>query len=171
MHGLAVYVKEGLPFAWDLSLENSADSYLCFRLVLLHLFSHFFFLFRSPTSSLCAVFGSVSSNVDEVLSINPSAIMLLPLETLTSIIRTGLTILVELINLMNSVIIFLSQMTLHRWLPFQLRSQSVILINLLFWIYLFLEWLPLHWEIFIILLSQFPLTFHHIHNGMPHFIA
>ena len=28
MHGLAVYVKEGLPFAWDLSLENSADSYL-----------------------------------------------------------------------------------------------------------------------------------------------
>ena len=30
MHGLTVYVKEGLPFAQDLSLENSADSYLCF---------------------------------------------------------------------------------------------------------------------------------------------
>ena len=30
MHGLAVYVKEGFPFARDLSLENSADSYLCF---------------------------------------------------------------------------------------------------------------------------------------------
>ena len=30
MHGLAVYVKEGFPFAPDLSLENSADSYLCF---------------------------------------------------------------------------------------------------------------------------------------------
>ena len=30
MHGLAVYVKEGLPFTWGLSLENSADSYLCF---------------------------------------------------------------------------------------------------------------------------------------------
>ena len=28
MHGLVVYVKEGLPFAQDLSLENSADSYL-----------------------------------------------------------------------------------------------------------------------------------------------
>ena len=27
MHGLA---EEGLPLAWDLSLENSADSYLCF---------------------------------------------------------------------------------------------------------------------------------------------
>ena len=36
MHGLAIYVKEGLPFARDLSLENSADSYLCFRLALLH---------------------------------------------------------------------------------------------------------------------------------------
>ena len=28
IHGLAIYVSEGLPFAWD--LENSADSYLCF---------------------------------------------------------------------------------------------------------------------------------------------
>ena len=37
MHGLTVYVKEGLPFAWDLSLENSADSYLCFQLALLAL--------------------------------------------------------------------------------------------------------------------------------------
>ena len=36
MHGLTRYVKEGLPFVWDLSLENSADSYLCFRLALLH---------------------------------------------------------------------------------------------------------------------------------------
>ena len=30
MHDLAVYVKEGLPFALGLSLENSTDSYLCF---------------------------------------------------------------------------------------------------------------------------------------------
>ena len=28
MHSLAVFVKEGLPFARDLSLENSADSYV-----------------------------------------------------------------------------------------------------------------------------------------------
>ena len=58
MHGLAVYVKEGLPFARDLSLE------------------------------------------------------IISLETLTSIIRAGLLILVELINLVNSVITFLIQMTL-----------------------------------------------------------
>ena len=30
MHGLAVYVKEGFSFSWDLPLENSEDSYLCF---------------------------------------------------------------------------------------------------------------------------------------------
>ena len=73
MHGLAVYVKEGLPFARDLSLENSADSYLCFRLALLHSVSYFFFLYRSPSSALCMVFDSISSNIVEVLSINPSA--------------------------------------------------------------------------------------------------
>ena len=27
LHDLAVYVKEELLFAWDLSLENSTDSY------------------------------------------------------------------------------------------------------------------------------------------------
>ena len=67
-----------------------------------------------------------------------------------SIIRTGLPILVELIDLVNSVIIFLSQMTLPRWLTFLLGFQTVILIVLLFWIYLFLlmlvfvlQWLSL----------------------------
>ena len=73
MHGLAVYVKEGLPFAWNLSLENSADSYLCFRLALLYSVSYFFYLYRSPSSFLCMVFDFISSNIDEVLSINPSA--------------------------------------------------------------------------------------------------
>ena len=73
VHGVTVYVKEVLPFAWDLSLENSADSYLCFLLALLHSVSYFFFLYQSPSSSLCRVFDSISSNIDEVLSINPSA--------------------------------------------------------------------------------------------------
>ena len=34
-----------------------------------------------------------------------------------------------------------------------------------------LQRLSLHWEILIMLLTQFPLTFHQIHSGMPHFIA
>ena len=32
-----------------------------------------------------------------------------------------------------------------------------------------LQWLSLHWEILIMLSSQFPSNFHHIHNGMPMF--
>ena len=72
-HGLAVYIKEELPFGHNLSLENSADSYLCFGLALLHSVSYFFFLYRSPSSALCTAFDSISSNIDEVLSINPSA--------------------------------------------------------------------------------------------------
>ena len=34
VHGLAVYVKEGLSFAQDLPLENSLGSYLCFQISL-----------------------------------------------------------------------------------------------------------------------------------------
>ena len=56
-----------------LSLENYADSYLYFRLALLRSVSYFFFLYRSPSSSLCTVFDSISSNIDLVLSTNPSA--------------------------------------------------------------------------------------------------
>ena len=51
MHGLTVYVKDGLPFAQDLSLENSADSYLCFQLAFFQSMSYFFFLYQSPSSS------------------------------------------------------------------------------------------------------------------------
>ena len=58
MHGLTDYVKEGVPFAQDLSLENSADSYLCFQLALLHSVSYFFFFYWSPSLSLCTVFDS-----------------------------------------------------------------------------------------------------------------
>ena len=101
-------------------------------------------------------------------------LMVLALETLTSIIRLGLPILVELIDLVNSVIFFLFQATLFRWLTFQFGSQTVILTDLLIWICFFLptlvfvlQWLSLHWEILIMLLSQFPLTSHQIHNRMP----
>ena len=34
-----------------------------------------------------------------------------------------------------------------------------------------LQWPSLHWEILIMLLSQFPLTFQQIHNGILRFIA
>ena len=73
MHGLAIYFEKRLPFAQVLSLENSTDSYLCFRLALLHSVSYFFFLYQSPSLTLCTVFYSILSTIDEILSINPSA--------------------------------------------------------------------------------------------------
>ena len=54
---------------------------------------------------------------------------------LTSIIRADSPILVELIDLVNSVIIFLSLTTLLRWFTFLLGFQNMILTVLLFWIY------------------------------------
>ena len=52
-------------------------------------------------------------------------------------------------------------------------SHSPALLDLFFFLILvfFLQSLSLHWEILIMLLSQFPLTFQQIHNGMPHFIT
>ena len=44
--------------------------------ILLRLVSYFFFLYQSPSLSLCTVSNSISSNIDEVPSINPSANML-----------------------------------------------------------------------------------------------
>ena len=126
-----------------------------------------------PSSSFCMVFDSVSCNIDEVLLINLSAIVV-SLETSISIIRTGFPILAELIDLVNSVTV----LTLLRWLTFQLKSQAVILIVLLFWISFFLltlvfvlQWLSLHSKIMIMLLYHFPLTFDQIHNRVPHFIT
>ena len=51
MHRLTVYVNEGPPFAWELSLGNSADSFLfltgfiSFSILLLFLLSITFFVF------------------------------------------------------------------------------------------------------------------------------
>ena len=74
MHGLAICVKEGLPFfTRDLSPENSMVSYLCFQLALLHSVSYFFCLYQSSSSSLCTVFDSILANIFRVLSTNQSA--------------------------------------------------------------------------------------------------
>ena len=147
MHGLAVYVK-GWLFGWDLSLENSIDYCLCSRLALLHSVPYFFFLYRSPFFSLYTIL--ISPNIDEVLSVKPSA----------------------------NVLVFADCNVLYKdWLNyssgtdwpgelyhnFSISSDLTITV-LLFWVYFFLltlvfvlQCLSLHWE--ILLLSQFPLTF------------
>ena len=73
IHGLALSVKEGLLFAWALSLENFANSYLCFLPALLHWVSYFFSS-MDQALNLYAVFDSISSNRDEDLMIRLSQI-------------------------------------------------------------------------------------------------
>ena len=82
MHGLVVYLKEGLPVARNLSLEKSTDFYSCFQLALPHSVYYFFFLYRSTSSTLSTVFDAISSKID---SLDQS----FSLKTLMSIIRTG----------------------------------------------------------------------------------
>ena len=72
-YDLAVYMKEWLSFAQELSLKMSANSYIFFQLVLLHSVSYFFFLYQSLPVSLYTVFDAILSNIDEVLLINSSA--------------------------------------------------------------------------------------------------
>ena len=126
--------------------------------------------------SIYTIFNSISSNIDEVLLINPPAKVfvfgdfnLYPKDWIT---YSGGT------DRLGEFCYNFSQEILLRWLTFLFRSKTVMLTVLLFWIYLFLlmllfvlQWLFLHWEILIMLLSQFPLAFHHMHNGMSRFIA
>ena len=109
MHRLSVYVKEGLPFAQNLYVGNFVDSYLCFRPALLHLLSYFFFVYRSPSSPSYTVFSAISSNIDEVLSINPSAVFVFG--DFNVHYKDLLTYSGGTDGLVNSVTIFLSQMT------------------------------------------------------------
>ena len=138
--------------------------------------SCFFFLYRSPSSSLCTIFDSISSNIDEVLLINPSANVFVfgdfsihHKDWLTysgGIDRPGelcynFSISNDLIQMVN----------FPTRIP-DCDSHSPALLDFFLLMLVFvLQWLSLHWEILIMLLSQFPLTFHQIHDGMPHFIA
>ena len=54
-------------------LEEDNESYMCFRLALLHSTTYIFFLYRSPSSSSCSVVEAVSSNIDKALILHPSA--------------------------------------------------------------------------------------------------
>ena len=106
--------------------------------------------------------------------------MFLSLETLISVIRTGLPILVEVIKLVNSVIIFLSEIgndfTQMVNVPTRIPdcdSLSFALLDLFLSsdasICSIMAFPPL--GILIMLLSQIRLTFYRLYSGMPCFIA
>ena len=74
-HGLAVFVNERLSFTPDLSLEKSVDSHLWVQLALPYSVSYIYVRYQSLFSSLCTIFEAISSNIAEILSISPSANM------------------------------------------------------------------------------------------------
>ena len=134
-------------------------------------------IYRSPSLSLCMVFYSISSNIDEVLSINPSANVFV-FGDFNIHHKDWLTYSGGTDRSGEICYNFSITNDLTRWLTFLLGILTVILTVLLFWIHFILlmllfvlRWLSLHWKILIMLPSQFPLTFHHIHNSMPHFIV
>ena len=90
-------------------------------------------------------------------------LMFFPFETLTHIIWTGLPILVELIsNDLTQTVNFPTWIT-----DYDSHGPALLDLFLTFDASICSTWLSLHREILIILLSQFPLTFHHIHNKIP----
>ena len=82
--------------------------------------SYFFFLYWSPSSSLCTIFDSISSNTYEVLLIKPCANLFA-----FGDFRDWLTYSGRIDELVNSVIIFLCQMNWLRWLIFLLGFLTV----------------------------------------------
>ena len=96
----------------------------------------FSFLYWLPSSSLHMVFDSISSNINEVLLINPSANVFVfgdfKVHHKDWLTYSGGT------DRSGELCYNFSQMTLPRWLTFLLGFQTVILIVLLFWIYFFL---------------------------------
>ena len=120
-----------------------------------------FFLFRSLSPFSCTVFDAASANMNLVLSINQFVNVFL-IGNFNVHHKDWLIYFMELIDLANSVITFLFQMTLLRWLLFWLGSLTVTLVVLLFCFYLFplmlvfyLQRLSLLWKILTMLLSQF----------------
>ena len=79
----------------------------------------------------------ISSDIDEVFPINPSGNAFV-FGDFNAHHKDWLTYPGATDRPVNYVIIFLSQMTLRRWLTFLFESQTVILTLLLFWIYSFL---------------------------------
>ena len=127
--------------------------------------SVFFFLYPSPSSSLCTVFDSISSNIDEVLSINPSA-NVFAFGDFNVHHKDWLTCSGVTYRPGELCYNFAISNDLTQKVNFPTRIPDCDSAVLPFWIFFFLpklvfvlQWLPLHWEIQIILLSQFLLTF------------
>ena len=146
-----------------------------FLLALLNSVSYFYFLYQSPYLSLCTVFDSISSGIDEVLSINPPAVFVFGdfnVHHKDWLTYSGGTDRPGELCYNFSISNDLTQMVNFPTRIPDCDSHGPALLDLFLLMLVFvLQWLSLHWEILIMLLPQFPLTFHQIHNGTPGFIV
>ena len=149
------------------------DCYLQFRLALFHSVSHFFFLIDHRPLLQARIL--MLLHLTEMTFLWSTPRMNLSFEILKSIIRTVKSILMELIEVVKSAVIFLSNTTLLKWLTFFLVSLTVVLIVLFFCIILFLRPLVVLQQLPPLgnsdTLFQFLLTFRQNQRGMPLFIA
>ena len=173
---LSLIRKDSITHAWSCSLCERRTSFcmeptsrkLCGFLLMFStgftsLSVFLLFLYRSP-SSLCMVSDSITSNIDEVHSINPSAnvfvfgafnVHLKDRVTYSGgTDRSGeLCYNFSISNDLTQIVNFPTRIP-------NCDSHSPALLNLFLLTLLFvLQWLSLHWEILIMLLSQFPLIF------------
>ena len=141
--------------------------------------SYLFFLiiFQLPSSSLCTVFDSISSNIDEVPSINPSANVFV-FRDFNVHHKDWLTYSSGTDQPGELCYNFSISNDLTQMVNFPMRipdcdSHSPALLDLFLSsdASIYSKMFSRHWEILIMLLSQFPLTFHQIHNRMPRFIT
>ena len=158
-------------------LEKTAASSLCFWLALLHSVSSFFFLYQSPSSALCTVFDSISSNIDEVLSINPSANVFV-FGDFNVHHKDWLTYSGEIDGPGELCYNFSASDDLTQMVNFPTQipdydshRPTLECISLFWHQYLFCNCFPSIGKFEFMLLSQFPLTFSQIHSGMPRFIT
>ena len=142
MHGLAVYVCERRSSLYTgLISRKLLILNYVFDWVYFTQFSVSYFFFLYLSPFFYTVFDSFLSNIDKVLLIDQSA---------------------------N---VFSHMVNVPTWIPgCGYHSPDILDLFLLMLVFV-LQWLSLHWEILVMLLSQFQLTFHWIQNGMPRFIA
>ena len=134
-----------------------------------------FFLYQSPLT-LCTVFDSISSNIDEVFLINPSANVFVfgdfNVHHKDWLTYSGGTDRPGELCYNFSISNDLTQMVNFPTRIPDCDSHSPALLDLFLLMLVFvLQWLSLHWEILIMLLSQFPLTLHQTQNRMSRFIV
>ena len=131
MHGLTVYVQEGLPKKFCRFLLMFSTHFTSPSDLLLFPLSITFFVF------VHGFFYSISSNIDKVLSINPS-VNVFVFEDFSVHDKDWFTYPGGTDLPGELCYIFLSQTALLRRLTFLRGSQTMILIVLLFWTYFLL---------------------------------